>query len=32
MPIKSSGVLFEQAARKLGYHPFPAPMAILSQS
>ena len=32
MPIKSSGVLFEQGARKLGYHPFPAPMAILSQS
>jgi choline dehydrogenase-like flavoprotein len=32
MPVKSSGVLLEQAARKLGYHPFPAPMAILSQS
>ena len=32
MPVKSSGVLFEQGARKLGYHPFPAPMAILSQS
>ena len=32
MPIKSSGVLFEQAARKLGYHPFPAPVAIISQS
>ncbi|MGB2627244.1 MAG: GMC family oxidoreductase [Candidatus Acidiferrum sp.] len=31
LPVKSSGVLFEQAARKLGYHPFPAPMAILSQ-
>src|SRR5271166_3130533 len=31
MPVKSSGVLFERAAKKLGYHPFPAPMAILSQ-
>jgi choline dehydrogenase-like flavoprotein len=31
MPVKSSGVLFEQAARKLGLHPFPAPVAILSQ-
>ena len=31
MPVKSSGVLFERATRKLGYHPFPAPMAILSQ-
>ena len=31
MPIKSSGVLFERAAKKLGLHPFPAPMAILSQ-
>jgi choline dehydrogenase-like flavoprotein len=31
MPVKSSGVLFEQATRKLGLHPFPAPMAILSQ-
>lgn len=30
LPVKSSGVLFEQAARKLGWHPFPAPMAILS--
>src|SRR5208283_2407451 len=32
MPVKSSGVIFEQAARKLGYHPFPAPMAVISQS
>ena len=32
MPIKSSGVLFEEGARKLGYHPFPAPVAILSKS
>jgi choline dehydrogenase-like flavoprotein len=31
LPVKSSGVLFENATRKLGYHPFPAPMAILSQ-
>ena len=31
LPVKSSGVLFERAARKLGWHPYPAPMAILSQ-
>ncbi len=31
LPVKSSGVLFERGTRKLGYHPFPAPMAILSQ-
>ena len=31
MPAKSSGVLFERAAKKLGLHPFPAPVAILSQ-
>ena len=31
MPVKSSGVLFERGARKLGYHPFPAPLAVLSQ-
>ena len=31
MPVKSSGVIFERAAWKLGWHPFPAPMAILSQ-
>ena len=31
LPIKSSGVLFEAAARKLGWHPFPAPMAVLSR-
>ncbi len=31
LPVKGSGVLFERAAWKLGYHPFPAPMAILSQ-
>jgi choline dehydrogenase-like flavoprotein len=31
LPIKSSGVLFERAAAKLGLHPYPAPMAILSK-
>jgi choline dehydrogenase-like flavoprotein len=31
MPVKSSGVIFERAAWKLGWHPFPAPMAILSR-
>jgi choline dehydrogenase-like flavoprotein len=31
LPIKPSGVLTERAARKLGWHAFPAPMAILSQ-
>jgi choline dehydrogenase-like flavoprotein len=31
LPVKGSGVIFERAARQLGYHPFPAPMAILSQ-
>lgn len=31
LPVKSSGVLFERGARKLGWHPHPAPMAILSQ-
>jgi choline dehydrogenase-like flavoprotein len=31
MPVKSSGVLFERAAKKLGWHAYPAPMAILSQ-
>jgi choline dehydrogenase-like flavoprotein len=31
MPVKSSGVLFERGARKLGWHPFPAPLAILSR-
>jgi len=32
LPIKSSGVLFEQGARKLGWHPAPAPMAIISRA
>jgi choline dehydrogenase-like flavoprotein len=31
MPVKSSGVLFERAALKLGLHPYPAPVAVLSQ-
>src|SRR5256885_590701 len=31
LPIKSSGVLLERAARKLGLHASPAPMAILSK-
>ena len=31
LPTKSSGVLLERAGRKLGWNPFPAPMAILSQ-
>jgi choline dehydrogenase-like flavoprotein len=31
LPVKSCGVIFERAARKLGWHPFPAPLAILSQ-
>jgi choline dehydrogenase-like flavoprotein len=30
LPVKSSGVLMERGARKLGWHPFPAPMAIAS--
>ena len=28
--MKSSGVLFERGARKLGLHPVPAPLAINS--
>ncbi len=32
MPVKSSGVLFERGAKKLGYHPFPAPVAVISQA
>lgn len=31
MPVKSSGVLFERAAKKLGLHPYPAPVAMLSR-
>lgn len=31
LPVKSSGVLFERGTKKLGFHPFPAPMAILSK-
>jgi choline dehydrogenase-like flavoprotein len=30
VPVKSSGVLFERGARKLGWHPAPAPLAINS--
>jgi choline dehydrogenase-like flavoprotein len=31
LPVKSSGVLFERGAKRLGWHPFPAPMAIASE-
>lgn len=31
MPVKSSGVLLEQGARKIGLHPQVAPVAILSK-
>ncbi|HZD54269.1 MAG TPA: GMC family oxidoreductase [Woeseiaceae bacterium] len=31
MPVKSAGVLLERAARKLGLHAQPAPVAILSE-
>ena len=31
LPIKSEGALMEIGAKKLGWHPWPAPMAILSQ-
>jgi len=31
MPAKSPGVLLERAGLKLGLHPYPAPVAILSQ-
>jgi choline dehydrogenase-like flavoprotein len=31
MPVKSSGVLLERGAKKLGLHAQPAPLAILSQ-
>jgi choline dehydrogenase-like flavoprotein len=31
MPVKASGVLLERAAKQLGYTPYPAPVAILSQ-
>lgn len=32
MPVKSSGVLFEAGAKKLGLHPQVAPVAVLSQA
>jgi choline dehydrogenase-like flavoprotein len=31
LPVKSSGVLLERGAERLGWHAQPAPMAILSQ-
>ena len=31
LPIKSSGALAERGAKKLGWHAFPAPLAIISQ-
>lgn len=31
LPIKPAGVLAERAATKMGWHAFPAPMAIISQ-
>ncbi|HXQ28224.1 MAG TPA: GMC family oxidoreductase [Gemmatimonadales bacterium] len=31
MPVKASGVLFEEASRRLGLHPQPVPLAILSE-
>ncbi len=31
LPVKSGGVLFERGARALGWHPFPAPMAVISR-
>jgi len=31
MPVKSPGVLLERAGKKLGYQPYAAPVAILSQ-
>jgi choline dehydrogenase-like flavoprotein len=32
LPIKSAGALLVNGARKLGWHPQPAPMAIISQN
>jgi len=31
LPVKSSDVLLERAAKQMGYTPYPAPVAILSQ-
>ncbi len=31
LPVKSSGVLFERGAKKLGLHPQSTPLAVLSQ-
>jgi choline dehydrogenase-like flavoprotein len=32
MPVKPDGILFERGARKLGYHPYPAPVAVISKA
>lgn len=32
MPVQSPGVLLERGGKKLGLHPYPAPVAILSQA
>jgi len=32
LPIKSSGALLEKGALKMGWHPYPAPIAILSRN
>lgn len=32
LPVKSAGVLLDRAAKKLGWHPQPSPMAIISQN
>jgi choline dehydrogenase-like flavoprotein len=31
LPVKSSGVLFEKGCREMGWHAFPAPLAIASE-
>ncbi|MEP7086672.1 MAG: NAD(P)-binding protein, partial [Gemmatimonadota bacterium] len=31
LPIKPAGVLLERAAKKMGWHAFPSPMAIISK-
>ena len=31
LPIKSSGVIFERATKKLGLHAYPVPLAIISR-
>ena len=32
LPVKSTGVLLERGAKKMGWHPYPAPIAILSKN